>query len=431
MMNRRTLVFPTWLLAPALTCTLSVTPGCSSDEDDGAFSSGSTGSDVAGTAAAGTGLGLSTASSGASGTGTGSSGTGGGFETCAGVQSEGEPLGLDMFIVLDHTTSMQNGAGQDGGGQQGGGDCPLDVTGTPSVANKWCYATHALGQFFVSGAAAGHRAALQFMALPGYACDGVNNAQGQAAVPLTLLPVDVGSPLIQALDDDQPDGGGLPTDQGGTTAIEAALRGITEFTLQNRSPARKMIGILITDGNPTLCTTDDDAVLAGIIQDHLAATGIETYIIGMTGASEDRLQTMAVAGGAPEHGPEFCGGMSTCNFYSVGDGDPAAFVDAMAAIQRAAVLPCTYGIPNPPAGESIDPDLVNVELSSPQGMTSELYRVNSLAECDPANGGWYYDNLAGPTTLELCPTTCDAAVALGEGARVQISYGCRVRVEIE
>ena len=98
---------------------------------------------------------------------------------------------------------------------------------------------------------------------------------------------------------------------------------------------------------------------------------------------------------------------------------------------RAAILPCAFGIPEPPAGEAIDSNLGNVELSSPGGSTSELYRVGSAADCDPVNGGWYYDNPAAPGSLELCPTTCDAAVALGEGARVQISYGCQVRVDIE
>jgi hypothetical protein len=265
---------------------------------------------------------------------TGASGQGSGlpFDECAGEQFGVEGLPLDIYVMQDHTQSMGN-------------DCPLDLNGGPRDNTKWCYATHALAQYFMSDSARGQRAALQFMTVEDYVCNGGQaNGESQAAVGLTMLPVDGNHALVTALDTDSPDG-------GLGTRIEAALHGIADFTLANRTPAREMIGILITDGDPNGCEEDID-VLAGIVHDHLASTGIRTFIIGMTGATLSNLEVLAAAGGAPEHGPEFCGqGRSTCHYWSVGDGDPVAFVDALRQIQNAAAIPCEYIIPPPPPGE--------------------------------------------------------------------------------
>ena len=344
----------------------------------------------------------------------GNAGAAGAFEECAGDYSEAEGVGLDMFIVLDHTASMSDV-----------GDCPLDLAQGPSEMSKWCYATHALAQFFVSDAALGHRVALQFMAVEGFVCEGgVDNAMAQAAVGLTTLPTTVDGPLVTALDADDPAGGfGTP--------IESALRGIETFTVNNQAIDRKMIGILITDGEPTTCS-DDPGVLSGIVGDHLTNNGIETYIIGMTGVQQwGNLEAMAALGGAPEHGPEFCeDGADTCHYWSVGDGDPEAFIDALGQIEQAAVLPCVYERPEAPQGETLDYELVNVEFTDSGGDVVELGRVDSMNDC--VGDGWYYDDPDEPTALELCPDTCTEVSAQANGANVRISYGCEARIaEVE
>src|SRR5690606_12931865 len=142
-----------------------------------------------------------------------------------------------------------------------------------------------------------------FMAMPGYVCEGgPNNPQAQAAVELTPLPADPAGPLVAALEADGPFGVG---DGNASTAIEAALRGINEYTMANRTAGRKMIGILITDGDPTVCDQNINN-LAGIVAEQLDVNGLETYIIGMTGATEANLQALAEVGGAPEHNM-YCG----------------------------------------------------------------------------------------------------------------------------
>ncbi len=338
------------------------------------------------------------------------SGTGGSvvgsedFSECASRATEAQPLGIDMFVVLDHTTSM-------------GSDCPLDLsTAPPPRSSKWCFASHALAEYFTSEASAGHRAALQYMSLADSVCEGgPENGQAHAAVGLTPLPSAADGPLVTSLSDEDPN-------TNYRTQIEAALRGIATFTAANRDPSRPMIGILITDGDPSLCDRNIDN-LAAIVQEHYAATGIKTFIIGMTGATLQNLETMALPGGAPEHGPEFCGGTAqTCHYWSVGDGDPAAFVSALEQIQQAAVLPCEYQIPPAPAGEALRYDLVNIQYVDGAGVSTTLGYVASPEQC--AGTSWYYDNPTAPTRIGLCPDACSLVSASLTGAQVDISYGC-------
>ena len=326
------------------------------------------------------------------------------FSECSAARTEAEGIGLDMFVVLDHTSSM-------------GSDCPLDLASSPpATSSKWCLASHALAKYFTSESAAGHRAALQYMSLETSVCEGgVDNGQAYAAVPLTLLPSPVDGPLVASLSNEAPS-----ADFG--TQIEAALRGIASYTTANRDPIRPMIGILITDGDPSRCDTDVDN-LAAIAQAHLGATELKTFIIGMTGATLTNLETMAISGGAPEHGPEFCGrGTSSCHYWSVGDGDPIAFVNALEQIQQAAILPCEFQVPAAPEGDTLRYDLVNVEYVDATDVSTPLGYVESAALCTGLS--WYYDNQLAPTKIGLCPDSCAAVSNSLLGARVNIRYGC-------
>jgi hypothetical protein len=322
------------------------------------------------------------------------------FAACAETVAQAEARAADLFIMLDHTGSMGN-------------DCPLELDGEPPGNSKWCYATHAFAQYFTSVAAAGNRVALQFMSGPDFECDGgPNNGAARAAIGLTDLPVPRDHALITALDENGPTGG-----MG--TQIEAALRGIADFTRNNQQAGRTMVGVLATDGDPNGCDQNVGR-LAGIIEDHLQETGIRTFVIGMTGASLDNLERMAQVGGAPEHS-EHCGGQDDCHFWSVGDGDPVAFVDALSQIEAAAVVPCSYTIPDAPAGNSLDSSLVNVLFKAKSGTEFVISRVNDCS----SSGGWVYDNPNNPGVLTLCGDTCDAVTAEGIGASVSIAYGCR------
>jgi hypothetical protein len=201
------------------------------------------------------------------------------------------------------------------------------------VNSKWCRGINALAGYLSSPSAKDQGAALQFFS----GADKANCSTGApyttAAMPgssYTTLPSNAFDSSLNAI---------VP---GGGTPMEAALRGLTTFTAANRRGGRVTIGILITDGDPQGCNENLTA-LAGLLQAHFTATKIRTYVIGMTGATFGNLEKIAAGGGAPTHAATVgtlnnaCGDVAApCHFWNVGDGDPAGFIQALAAIQASA-----------------------------------------------------------------------------------------------
>lgn len=99
---------------------------------------------------------------------------------------------------------------------------------------------------------------------------------------------------------------------------------------------------------------------------------------------------------------------------------------ADAIIVAAAQLPCQWDIPEPPAGETLDPAKVNVEFTDGSGNSTTIYNVPNEAGCDPSLGGWYYNDNADPTTIILCPASCDLVSPDPEG-RIDILFGCATK----
>jgi hypothetical protein len=86
-------------------------------------------------------------------------------------------------------------------------------------------------------------------------------------------------------------------------------------------------------------------------------------------------------------------------------------------------IPCTFAMADPPAGMSLDVGQVNVQYT-PDGSTMGTYfpYVDDAGHCPAGGDGWYYDNIAAPTQIILCPTTCTRVEA--EGGHVDIAFGC-------
>ncbi|MBE7478377.1 MAG: VWA domain-containing protein [Polyangiaceae bacterium] len=87
---------------------------------------------------------------------------------------------------------------------------------------------------------------------------------------------------------------------------------------------------------------------------------------------------------------------------------------------------CEYEIPQPGAGQTLDPNKVNVDyLPGGQPPANPIPRVNDLAGCSsgPSLGGWYFDNNAAPSKILLCPQTC-AAVQSDPAAKIDVKFGC-------
>jgi hypothetical protein len=90
------------------------------------------------------------------------------------------------------------------------------------------------------------------------------------------------------------------------------------------------------------------------------------------------------------------------------------------AVIDAVPLPCNY----PLAASSIkqiDAEKVSVVYTSGSGVDMELPRAEQVAQCEQKLG-WYYDDLAAPTRVVLCPAACQTVAA---GGSVDIAFGCR------
>jgi hypothetical protein len=288
---------PAWLLA---TVALGLC-ACGSTGDDGSGSDGGAGADA-------------TTNPFADG---GSTDGGGGGSDGSGCYAP-----VDMYIMLDRSCSM-------------GTDCNIGS----STNSKWCHAVNALSGYFNSPSAAGNAVALQFFPLVNHTAASCTTGAGYdvAAAPTpppayVTLPTTSFDSLLDTTTDNTPC----------ITPTEAAIRGLTTFTAGNRRGGRVTIGMLVTDGAPVKCDTNLTD-LSNLLQAHYTATTLRTYVIGMTGANDANLEQLAQGGNAPLH-PDVVGNLtgacgkspSPCRHWNVGDGNPNAFIAALAAIQQSA-----------------------------------------------------------------------------------------------
>ncbi len=101
----------------------------------------------------------------------------------------------------------------------------------------------------------------------------------------------------------------------------------------------------------------------------------------------------------------------------------ALFTELSAAIAIGVAIPCTFEIPAPPVGMTFDRTRVNVVYTSGDPPTETVIGyVADYSACDAA-GGWYYDDPAAPTTIVLCPASCDV-IGVAMSGSVDIALGC-------
>ena len=336
-----------------------------------------------------------------------------GFCGCSGVAHERqlESSPLDIYLVLDHTGSM-------------GQDCNYMAGSSPPVPSKACYATYALADYLIEvSPAVDTSLAFNVMSPPNDDCSG--DQYESALFPMTALPVAASDPLVQSVN-------AVTFNGGSGTRIEGALRGIAKYTTNHQTAGREMIGVLITDGDATTCQTNN-STLAGIIADHLAATGIRTFIIGMNGATEENLELLAQAGGADPH-DDFCGGVAPpCHYWNVGDASGDVLASALQAISQQAVpLPCEIDVTGltAPEGEVLDYGRVNVTLTEDTSVTTIPQAANEAA-CPTDQPAWYYDSPSAPSKIFLCEGACATVSAAGDGAELNVVAGCTNTIVVQ
>jgi hypothetical protein len=205
----------------------------------------------------------------------------------------------------------------------------------------------------------------------------------------------------------------------GETPTGPALRGACSYTTgwKQQNPTHVVAILLVTDGVP-------EAPLSALngcnptLQDAQAAAAeclngpgqVRTFVLGV-GASLTNLDQIAQSGG-------------TQNAYLVEGGNVTQQVfDALTAIRGSASVPCEFQIPPPPPNEVLNFNSVNIEYTDPSGARSVVYYVDSVDQCPPDGGGWYYDTPSAPSKILLCPSTC-TTVEAQLGAQINVALGC-------
>jgi hypothetical protein len=101
------------------------------------------------------------------------------------------------------------------------------------------------------------------------------------------------------------------------------------------------------------------------------------------------------------------------------------FVEIGNAVVQETPIACEFDIPEPPQGETLDPNRVNVVWVPGSGTPEDILNVGDEAGCGIS--GWYYDDPQNPTRIILCPGTC-AAVRADPDGEINIEFGCETQV---
>jgi hypothetical protein len=329
-------------------------------------------------------------------------------KACATGTASATLSGVNMFVMFDRSTSMNEQSNQNG--------------------TRWQLTSAALKAFFASPDASGLTLALRFFPhdQPAAGCSRQGCDMAACAAPLVGLgaltaaaaPADTQEKaLIDATDASVPaaQGGMMMNGQG--TPIYAALGGALTWAKAQRqkTPNDRSVVVLVTDGQANGC--DEDVThIAQLAADALASDGVLTYAIGLTGSQENDINAIARAGGTNQ-------GI----FVKDGASTQQDLLTALGAI-RGQVLSCDFPMPAPKPGAEVNTNLINVNYTNGAGMLATLARVGDAAACSDSPG-WYYDDPANPKRISLCPASCDA-VTQDSAAKLDILLGCATVVDV-
>lgn len=328
---------------------------------------------------------------------------------CLVDRRKGEGLPADIYIMNDQSHSM--------------------ACAVPTGGDRWTAMKAALAGFVNSPDAAGLGVGLQYFGQgtgplgTGASCNVADYTP--ADVEIAPLPGNAAA-LIASLDQHRP---------YTLTPTPAAIDGALAHAKSQAEahPDRVVSVVLATDGEPNACGKDTDRI--GSVADSVAAAlagtpSIHTYVIGIIGGAA----TMGAGGcpydPAPPNKPDLdrvakAGGTSEAFIVDATSGDTAAqFLSALNSIRGSAVLGCQYVLPLKSVdGQDIDPHNVNITYAPSDGPERGLLYASEVGTCDGKSGGWYYDDPASPSKINLCPATCNAVKA-DPKASIGVLLGC-------
>jgi hypothetical protein len=256
---------------------------------------------------------------------------------------------------------------------------------------------------------------------------------GTPLVPIASLPNNAQNVINAYQTATPPQGFGAPLL---FTPTECALRGMINTCLQYMaaSPSgEKCVAVLVTDGTPTTCDTNEQDLTA-IIADG-KSKGVETYTLGLPGSDKAVLDGYAMAGGTGQSINVMGGAQAFVQALNGIRGkvshQTAHTVQTTKVVQTP--LKCQWKIPAPmPNDPPLDPMRVNVQFSAPN-QPGQLFghvkcdsHCSAMAPppaCPPSGQAWYYDDEKTPTQIFLCPSTCNAIKNVID-ARVDLQFHC-------
>lgn len=302
--------------------------------------------------------------------------------TCATSTQTATVAPLDLYIMMDQSGSMDL------------------LTGTK--ISKWLAVTQAIQGFLGDPNSAGIGVGIQYFPVVNDSCSAADYAKPEVAI--ADLPASA-TTITASMAKHGPNG---------STPTAAALTGAIQYAqaFGKNKAGHIVVVILATDGMPTGCAPlDTVAAVAKIAAAGVnSATKIRTFVIGV-GTETASLNEIAVGGGT-----------KTAFIVDVTKDVESQFALALKAIQGEAIA-CSYGIPVAPDGQTVDLTKVNVQITLGANTPQSLNYVATEQDCNPATGGWHFDDPVNPTTILLCATSCALPLSV-TSAKVEILLGC-------
>ncbi|WP_394844403.1 hypothetical protein LZC95_46040 [Pendulispora brunnea] len=277
------------------------------------------------------------------------------------------------------------------------GSLVRDAQGVDTKATRWDPIVVAMKSFFADPQSAGLSASLHYFPIvesgdpvcisPRYATPAI----GLTALPNTALGTSV---------EGQSPAGGSPM----RSALEGAVSAAKD--LAAKLPGAKPVVVLVTDGGPNACESTNANVQQVIASAYQGAPSIPTVVVAV-GPELPSLNQFASAGG-------------TERAIVVSPSDPAkASRELVTKLNqlRPSTAPCSMTIPALPSGRTLAGATVTFTSGSGASTT-----VPYAPACSGGNG-WHYNDADAPTSVVLCPNTCNVLQQNPE-ARISVTFNC-------
>ena len=383
------------IVAPAV-LSLFVAVACGSSGDQSQVQGGGP---VGNNGSGGSGLVIGGGSAASGNTANGSSVDPG--SACANTAADGEAVQVDLYFMVDTTGSM---------------NCPVPDQGQcvgsngppPAGDTRWSVLSTALKSFVADQANKDLGMGIKFF--PTKNMNQLCQASAYATPATEIAPLSANAAGVTMQIDMQTPGGNTPT----VPSLQAAIDHATAWAKAN--PTHKVVVVYATDGYPQGCTNSNTIPNAAKIAAaaYAATPSIATYVLGV-GPNLTDLEQIADAGSN-----------KTTPAFLVDTTQNAAtqLSAALAAIRGKAAVDCTYTIPAPPKGQTLDPLKVNVAYTNSAGVVTNLQQDAPDVTCDKGSG-WEYS--ADGKQINLCGSAC-ATVKGDPGGKIQVLFGCKTDV---